>query len=96
MQVDFYGTYRLIAGQKTVEITKPQEDSVIGLLHTLVDKFPTLKHEILDENGNLFPYIPVYINGRNPRLLENGVHTVLNSEGCVEPLFANFQRSYQC
>lgn len=80
MQVNFYGTYRLITGQKTIEFIKLQEDTVLGLLHALVVKFPTLKHEILDENGNLYPYIPLYINGRNPRLLENGVHTVLNPQ----------------
>lgn len=87
MQVDLYGTFRLIAGKKTVEIKKPQEETVISLLHVLVVKFPALKHEILDENGNLLPFIPLYINGRNPRLLENGVYTLL-SEKDVLSLFS--------
>lgn len=80
MQVNFYGVYRLIAGEKTIEFNIAQNSTLLDLLHAVTDTFPSLQKEIFDEHGNLFPYIPLFINGRNPRLLEAGVNTILKPE----------------
>jgi MoaD family protein len=77
MQVDFYGTYRLITGNKTIKFDISAGDTLLDLLHAVAEKFPALHKEIFDERGALFPYIPLYINGRNPRLLEKGINTAL-------------------
>lgn len=76
MQVNFYGIYRLIIGQKTIEFNFTN-NTILDLLQTLTIKFPSLQNEIFDEHGNLHPYIPLFINGRNPRLLEAGVNTII-------------------
>ena len=83
MQVNFYGIYRLITGGKTIEFNLTQNSTLLDLLKAVTTRFPTLRNEILDECGTLFPYIPLFINGRNPRLLEAGIHTVIRSQDVV-------------
>lgn len=77
MEVNFYGTYRLITGEKTIEFLTGQGSTLLDLLHAVSTKFPALLDEIFDDHGNLYPYIPLFINGRNPRLLEDGINIVV-------------------
>ena len=76
MQVNFYGIYRPIAGSKTVEFNIDRGSTARQLIEALVTRFPPLRDELLDASGNLHFYVPLYINGRNPRLLSNGVDTI--------------------
>lgn len=76
-KMDFYGIYRQIAGGKTIEFSLPHGGTVLDLLNAAASQFPPLRNEIFDEGGNLFPFIPLFLNGRNPRLLEDGVFTVI-------------------
>lgn len=80
MKVVFYGIYRMRTGCKTVELNLTQGGTLLGLLQAVIAKFPSLRSELFDERGNLFPYIPLFINGRNPRLLEDGVNTVIQPQ----------------
>ena len=64
MQVNFYGTYRLIAGCKTVEFNIDRGSTVRQLIDAIVTRFPPLHSELLDTYGNLHPDVPLYINGR--------------------------------
>jgi len=77
MKVDFYGIYRRLVGGKTIECNTTPDSTLLDLLNAVTLKFPALRYELFDECGNLFPYIPLFINGRNPRLLELGVNTVI-------------------
>jgi len=83
MKVNFYGTYRLITGEKTIYFPVLPGSTLLDLLHAVTIQFPELKHEMLDESGNLYPYIPLFINGRNPRLLENGIFTAVTPEAVL-------------
>ena len=82
MLVNFYGTYRQITGIKQVEFNLPAQSTLRDLLALVVQTYPALAHEILDPDGNLFPYIPIYLNGRNPRL-SHGMDDVLHSSDVV-------------
>lgn len=82
MDVNFYGTYRQITGIKQVEFNLPTQSTLRELLALVIQTYPALEHEILDPEGNLFPYIPIYINGRNPRL-NQGMDAVLHSSDVV-------------
>jgi molybdopterin synthase sulfur carrier subunit len=73
MRVDFYGIYRPLAGGKTVEFELQPTATVRELLDAIVERFPALRAELLDRDGALYPWIPLYVNGRNPRLLANGL-----------------------
>jgi molybdopterin synthase sulfur carrier subunit len=71
MRVDFYGIYRPIVGEKTIEVEVGQ--SLRQVLEAVVTRYPLLRAELLDERGQLYPWIPLYINGRNPRLWVDGL-----------------------
>ncbi len=71
MRVDFYGVYRPIVGTKTIEVEAGQ--NLRQVLDVIVTRYPPLRAELLDERGQLYPWIPLYINGRNPRLWADGL-----------------------
>jgi molybdopterin synthase sulfur carrier subunit len=80
MRVDFFARYRQIAGAKTVEFEITPTTTVRDLLEAIVTRFPPLRDELLDAKGQLYPWIPLTLNGRNPRLLSNGVDSVLQPD----------------
>ena len=71
MRVDFYGIYRPIVGGKSIEFDDGL--SVRQVLATIVTRYPPLRVELLDARGELYPWVPVYVNGRNPRLWADGL-----------------------
>ena len=73
VRVDFYGIYRPIAGSKTIEFELEREATIRDLLEAVVTRFPPLRVELLDLDGQLYPWIPLYVNGRNPRLWAEGL-----------------------
>jgi molybdopterin synthase sulfur carrier subunit len=83
MRVDFYGIYRPIVGEKTIEFGAGDGLSVRQLLDAIVTRFPAMRAELLDARGQLYPFVPIYVNGRNPRLLPNGLDTALLPEDNV-------------
>ena len=80
MRVEFYGTYRTLAGDRTIEIESDGNLTVRDILQKVCAHFPVLRDELFNEHGDLYAYIPVYVNGRNPRLLENGLNTMLHPD----------------
>ena len=71
MRVDFYGVYRPIVGAKTIEVEANL--NLRQVLAVVVARYPQLQAELLDEGGQLYPWIPLYIDGRNPRLWADGL-----------------------
>ncbi len=83
MKVNFYATLREIVGGKTVEIEHQDGMSVQALLELLFQRYPRLRQELMDETGNLYPHVHVFINGRDAPYLERGLATPLSSEDIV-------------
>lgn len=71
MRVEFYGIYRPLVGSKSIEF---EDDLTLRqLLQQIVTRYPALRSELLDEQGQLHPWLPLYVNGRNPRLWADGL-----------------------
>ncbi len=70
-RIDFYGIYRPIVGANSIEIADGL--TVRDALAIVVTRFPALRDELLDRAGQLYPWIPLYVNGRNPRLWADGL-----------------------
>ena len=70
MRVDFYGVYRPIVGAKKIEVEANL--NLRQVLDIVVTRYPVLRAELLDGGGQVYPWIPLYINGRNPRLFADG------------------------
>ena len=75
MKVNFYATLRQIAGQKTVELDINEGVTVQQVLEAVLERFPKMRDELVDENGNLFGHVHLFVNGRDSRFLEDLVET---------------------
>jgi molybdopterin synthase sulfur carrier subunit len=77
MEVSFYATLRRVVGAKSVVFDLPAEATVRQLLDEMIRRYPPLGRELLDEAGNLYRHVHVFVNGRDVTFLENGLDSVL-------------------
>ena len=77
MQVNFYATLRPIVGGRTVMFDLGEGVTVRELVEAAVTRFPPLRKQLLDDNGNLYSHVHVFVNGRDAPYLPNGVGTVI-------------------
>ena len=83
MNINFFATLRQIVGQKTVEFDIPNGTTVRQLVEIVVTRFPPMRKELLDEDGNLWSHVHVFVNGRDSAYLENGIETVIKPTDTV-------------
>jgi len=83
MRVNFYATFRQIVGQKAVEINTHEGMTVQQLVDRIVETYPAMQRELLDDQGRLFGHVHVIVNGRDFPFLEQAEDTVLNQEDKV-------------
>ena len=83
MKINFFATLRQITGQKTVEFEIPEGTAVMDLVEIVVTRFPLMRVELLDEDGNLYRHVHVFVNGRDAPYLENGVDTAVKQDDIV-------------
>ena len=84
MRISFYATLRKIVGQKHVELPLPQRVSLEEILAAVVEAYPDLREEVLDEAGQLDRYIHLFVNGRSSKFLPEGMGTVVDGSQTIE------------
>jgi molybdopterin synthase sulfur carrier subunit len=77
MQVNFYATLRPIVGGRTVIFDLSEGVTVRELVDAAVTRFPPLRTQLLDANGNLYSHVHVFVNGRDAPYLPKGVETII-------------------
>ncbi len=75
MKVNFYATLRDITGAKTVEFDDPGCTTVRRLIDEMVARYPALREKLLQESGDLWGHVHIFINGRDARFLEGELNT---------------------
>jgi len=83
MKVNFFATLRPLVGGKSVKFELPERTTAAGLLALIVERFPPLRVELLDEQGQLYPHVHMFVNGRDAPYLENGMDTILKPTDTV-------------
>ena len=83
MQVRFYANMRTTIGRSSLEIDDTRVDSFRKLVVLLVERYPDARFHLLDEHGDLRQDAPVYVDGRNPRLLKDGIDAPLQADSVV-------------
>jgi sulfur-carrier protein len=83
MKVNFFATLRPLVGGKSVEFELPEQTTAADLLNIVVERFPPLRAELLDEQGQLYPHVHMFVNGRDAPYLENGMETILKPTDTV-------------
>jgi molybdopterin synthase sulfur carrier subunit len=77
MQINFYATLRPIVGGRTIELDLNEGVTVQELVDAVVTRFPPLRQQLLNEKGELYSHVHVFVNGRDAPYLHNGVETVI-------------------
>jgi len=83
MEARFYANMRTIIGMSSLRVEDAQVNTFRKLIVFLIEKFPETKVHILDANENLRQDVPVYVDGRNPRLATVGLDTPLKPDSVV-------------
>jgi len=75
MKINFFATLRQIVGQKTVKFALPEETTARQMVEIVVIRYPPMRQELLDEEGNLWRHVHVFVNGRDATYLPDGMQT---------------------
>lgn len=77
MKINFYATLRQITQERTVDFDLPQDPSVRELVEIVVTRFPPMRRELLNDAGELYPHVHVFVNGRDAPYLTDGMDTIV-------------------
>ncbi len=83
MQARFYANMRTIFGRPSLEIDDVGVVSFRKLMAFLIKLYPDAAFHLLDEHGDLRADVPVYVDGRNPRLMKDGIDAPLQPDSVV-------------
>ena len=83
MNVNFYATLRVVTGMKTVDINIPENATVRQLVDAIIIRYPLMRDKLLQENGNLWGHVHVFINGRDAPFLDDQLETVIKQTDTV-------------
>lgn len=84
MQVNFFATFRNIVGKKTVYFDLTDNIPVAEFLQAVIDAFPGLKKHLMAENGQLLPYVHLFINGHDVQLSSEAQQTPLHLDDKID------------
>ena len=75
MKVNFFATLRDIAGGKTIEFDVNHGVTAQELLDKIIERFPVMKKELLNGNGEMYGHVHFFINGRDVQFTEDKFET---------------------
>lgn len=83
MQLRFYANMRTVVGISSLDMNDARVDTFRKLIAYLTENFPETRPHLLDSDDNLRQDVPVYVDGRNPRLAAVGLDTPLKPDSIV-------------
>lgn len=83
MHINFFATLRQVTGQKTVEFDLPEAVTAGELLDIIIERYPAMARELLDENGQLSPHCHMFINGRGVSFMPDKMETPIKPDDKV-------------
>jgi len=84
MKVNFFATLRYIAGGKVVEFPLEHGITAQELLDAVIEKFPLMKKELLNEKGEMYGHVHFFINGRDVQFTDEKFQTKIMQEDTVD------------
>jgi molybdopterin synthase sulfur carrier subunit len=83
MKVNFFATLRDIAGGKTVEFNTGRNMTAQELLDAIMERFPLMRKELLNEHGTMYGHVHFFINGRDVQFTDDQFQTEITQEDTV-------------
>jgi len=84
VDVNLFATLRQLAGHKTVHFDLPEGATVRELLAQVIERYPAMRGELYDDDGELFGHVHVFINGRDAPHLDKALDTPLSANDEVD------------
>ncbi len=84
MKVHLYATLRRVVGARTIDIRLAPGATVRQAIEEILARYPDLRSQLLDEEGNLYRHVHVFVNGRDAPYLEEGLDTKLSPDGTLD------------
>jgi sulfur-carrier protein len=81
--VKFYATLRDAVGGRQAEFELPAGGTLRDLVSLMVERYPGLRTEILDPQGNLYSHIHIFVDGRDSTFLDGSFDTVLEPDASI-------------
>jgi len=83
MKVNFFATLRDIAGGKTVEFDVDHGITAKELLDAVIEKFPLMEKELLNDTGEMYGHVHFFINGRDVQFTDDKFQTKIMQDDTV-------------
>ena len=83
MQVKFYANMRTIFGIPELDLEDVHIKTFRESMAYLLERFPEAKHHLVNSNDSLRQDVPVFVDGRNPRLTSVGLDTPLKPDSVI-------------
>lgn len=83
MKVNFFATLRDLAGGKTVEFDVDHGVTAQKLLDAIIEKFPSMKKELIHPDGYMYGHVHFFINGRDVQFTDEGFETKITAGDTV-------------
>jgi len=83
IQIHFYANMRTMTGLAHLEVPLASARTLRALLDRLIELFPGLHPNLLDQHGDLRHDVPIFVNGRNPRLTRAGTGMLLKPDDII-------------
>ena len=83
MNIRFYATLRQVIGGSEIEVELPEAATIRAMLEAVFQQCPALKHELLDDRGELYQHVHIFVNGRDAPFMEGGLDAPLRSDDKV-------------
>ena len=83
MKVSFYATLRQVVGAKSADFDLPSGSTVQQLLDEMIRCYPRLRRELLDDQGQLYRHVHIFVNSRDAAFLEGGMEAGLSPEDTI-------------
>jgi sulfur-carrier protein len=83
MRINFYAMLRPVVGDRSVEIPLDTGVTVRGMVDAVVTRYPLLRPLLLDERGELFGHVHVFIDGRDAPYLPGGLEAMIAPDNAV-------------
>ncbi|MEM8529574.1 MAG: ubiquitin-like small modifier protein 1 [Chloroflexota bacterium] len=84
MKINFYATLRPIVGGRSITLDLEEQVTVSQLVAAVVERYPPLREQLLDEQDQLFPHVHVFINGRDAPYLPDGLEALVTTRDTVD------------
>jgi MoaD family protein len=86
VRVILYATLRAAVGSRIVDLGQDigQGSTVWDAVHALIARYPVLRPELLDSDGQLWRHVHVMVNGRDAPYLERGLDTPLLADDTLD------------